>query len=169
MSVAINWFSDLRVLLGILSETLERVLISTHNVDTLPINVCRKILGIFRAHDCGDLIVRIKDVRKLIFPWNSRWQHFPRTWELKLSNDVDPIWARVLRRWESLDTSTSLMINLTLSASSMSWARMSATTPIIVQISRQANVSQLKPSIVLKVLILSGCLFDFWHMIIGAV
>jgi hypothetical protein len=61
------------------------------------------------------------------------------------------------------------MIDLTLSASSMSWARMSATTPIIVQISWQANVSQLKPSIVLKILILSRSLFNFWHMIIGAV
>lgn len=125
-------FYDLRELLRILSETLERVLISTHNVDTLPINICRKKLGIFRAHNGGDLIMGIEDIRKLTFPWNSRWQHFSRTWYLKLFYDVDSIWASILRRWESLHTSTSLMMFLTFYHTGMSWARISATTSIIM-------------------------------------
>lgn len=74
----------------------------------------------------------IEDIRKLTFPWNSRWQHFSRTWYLKLFYDVDSIWASILRRWESLHTSTSLMMFLTFYHTGMSWARISATTSIIM-------------------------------------
>lgn len=57
------------------------------------------------------------------------------------------------------------MVDLSLYASSVCWARISSTTSIIMQIPRQAHMSQFEASVVLEILISSSSLLDFWHVV----
>ena len=81
---------------------------------------------------------------------------------------VESIRARILRWWESLHASTSVVLFLAFDTAGVSWACVSATTPLIcMEIFRQADVSKFESSVALEILILSRrSLLDLWHVVV---